>query len=415
MTRRNGQFARHGSTLPPVVVGIITGGLILSAILGIGAWYLFSPKDADDNTVKTQEVAAKTKTRRQPKQPVKRPRVRKTESRKSPAIARKKIPTKIPALKLTLSDGRQILKIDADDKVVHSVALSPDGKRILAGGSETSIRVWSTQSGKLMDLYERHRNEIGSVAISSDGTRALSGSLDRSARYWNTKTGELIRVLRGHRWPVLTVAISPDGKRALTGSDGFRLWELETGRMIHHFKGHKKSVWSVAFSHDGKHALTGSYDKTMRQWDLTNLQPVRQFEGHPGLVKCACFSPAGELAASCDSTDPVIRIWEVSSGRTIRTLTGHTAGVASVAFSPDGRYLLSGAAQQDPREGGRLRNSGDTSIRLWRIDDGKNLLTIDRHKAFVTSVAFTPDSLKAVAGCGDGTIRVFELFTKPAE
>ena len=404
MTDHGGEQSAPVSDGQSVLVGIVTGCLALAAILSIGGWYLFSPKDevqeitasASDSSSGLKSLSGATK---------------KTKTARSPAGGElKPYRPGPPALNLKLADGRELQKIAADSGVVYAVSVSPDGKRILAGASNTSIRVWSTATGKLMDLYERHRAAVGAVAYSPDGSRALTGSWDRSARYWNTKTGALIRVLRDHRWPVLCVAVSPDGKRALTGSDGFRLWNLETGRVIHHFTAHKGIIWSVAFSPDGKQALTGSSDKTMWLWDLSNFQRVRQFEGFRGRVKCVRFSPSGDYAASCDTSDSVIRIWNVGTGETIRKLKGHTHGVAGIAFSPDGRHLLSGAAQQHPRSGAYVRESKDRSIRLWRLEDGKELLAIDQHKAYVASVAFTPDGLNGVAGCGDGTVRVFRLF-----
>jgi WD40 repeat protein len=65
------------------------------------------------------------------------------------------------------------------------------------------------------------------------------------------------------------------------------------------------------------------------------------------------FSSDGLLLAN-SSGDSTIKIWRVQDGQKIRVLKGHTAPVRSVAFSPDGQTLATG--------------SGDSTIKLWRCD-----------------------------------------------
>ncbi|MCP4372529.1 MAG: hypothetical protein GY797_31150, partial [Deltaproteobacteria bacterium] len=67
---------------------------------------------------------------------------------------------------------------------------------------------------------------------------------------------------------VRSVAFSPDGKFLASGSydNTVRLWEVSTGEQLRELTGHSDSVWSVAFSPDGKFLASGSDDKTVRLW-----------------------------------------------------------------------------------------------------------------------------------------------------
>ncbi len=76
------------------------------------------------------------------------------------------------------------------------------------------------------------------------------------------------------------------------------------------------------------------------------------FEGHYGQVISIAFSPDGKYMAS-GSEDNNIKIWSIEQQRELVTLRGHNETVYSVSFSPDGKYLASA--------------SDDGMIKLWNI------------------------------------------------
>ncbi|KIJ91543.1 hypothetical protein K443DRAFT_46865, partial [Laccaria amethystina LaAM-08-1] len=53
---------------------------------------------------------------------------------------------------------------------------------------------------------------VSSVAFSPDGKQILSGSDDKSVRVWDALTGDELNVLKGNTGLVRSVAFSPDGK-----------------------------------------------------------------------------------------------------------------------------------------------------------------------------------------------------------
>ncbi len=101
-------------------------------------------------------------------------------------------------------------------------------------------------------------------------------------------------------------------------------------------------------------------------------------EGHRKSVNDLAFSPDGKLLASCSggifwSGDCSVRLWRVSDGKLVRTLEGHKDRVESVTFSPDGKILAS---------------TSISNTWLWQVSDGARLSTLEN----VTIVrAFSPD------------------------
>jgi hypothetical protein len=69
---------------------------------------------------------------------------------------------------------------------VHSVAFSPDGKRIVSGGGDNTLRLWDGETGKSIgEPLKGHSSSVSSVAVSADGKRIVSGSYDNTLRLWD--------------------------------------------------------------------------------------------------------------------------------------------------------------------------------------------------------------------------------------
>ena len=65
-----------------------------------------------------------------------------------------------------------------------------------------------------------HTGIVKSVCFSKDGKKIVSGSKDSSIRIWNAETGEQLEIkLKGHSDEVYSVCFSPDGKKIVSGSE----------------------------------------------------------------------------------------------------------------------------------------------------------------------------------------------------
>src|SRR5262249_37334571 len=97
--------------------------------------------------------------------------------------------------------------------------------------------IWtaSRESPALVRTFVGHEDKAAAVAVTADGRRVLSGSHDHTLRLWDLQTGRLLRSFVGHKGGVFMVATVPDGRGALSASgDGtIRLWDLETGETRH--------------------------------------------------------------------------------------------------------------------------------------------------------------------------------------
>ena len=249
--------------------------------------------------------------------------------------------------------------------MVTSLAFSPDGKTLMSGSLDKTIRLWDTSTRNAIgEPLRGHEESIGSIAFSPDGKTLASASGDKTIRLWDTSTWKASgEPLRGHEETIGSIAFSPDGKTLMSGSGDkllIRVWDIVNHRLLGEpLRGHEQAITSVAFSPDGKTLASASKDKTIRLWDTSTWkasgEPLR---GHEERVWSLAFSPDGKTLASA-SNDKTIRLWDTSTWKAIgEPLRGHDREVTSVAFSPDGKTLAS-ASYDGTSE------SYDHTIRLW--------------------------------------------------
>jgi WD40 repeat protein len=246
---------------------------------------------------------------------------------------------------------------------VIGVALSPDGRLVLAGGDGNDFRLYEVETGKEIRRFQGHTHWVYAVALSPDGRQALSGGEDKTLRLWDVDTGKEVGQFAGHTVAIRFVAFSPDGRLALSGDEQtIRLWDVATRKELRQFVGHAGKIHHAVFSPDGRQVLSASADKTIRLWEVATGKQIRQFQD-PGTSTCICFAPDGQKALSASPDDPALRLWDVNTGKLLRRLEGFQNKREPphwVVFTPDGRRAVSAHHME-----GRLR--------LWDVDTGEEL------------------------------------------
>lgn len=91
--------------------------------------------------------------------------------------------------------------------------------------------------------------------------------------------------------------------------------------------------------------------------------------------------PVVQVHDEVGSNDMTVRLWDVRCENEILKLRSHTDYVNSVAFSPDGEYLSSCNTKYYHRLG-----SNDSTIRLWDVKSGNEILQLEGHIDSVKSV-----------------------------
>jgi tRNA A-37 threonylcarbamoyl transferase component Bud32 len=220
----------------------------------------------------------------------------------------------------------EVLKAEERDGYIHCFAISPDGRQLLAGTRDGTLRLWDLQTheelwhfDQLHDIPGRKNrwssddpDTVLAVAFASAGRWLLSVSRDGTLRAWGTPGFKEHRPVQLAPRDLACAAFSPDGRRMLSGGEdgSVRLWDLDSGVEVYRCQGHRSTVTSVAFSPDGRRLASGSKDWTARLWDLESGSQVRVYRGHTDIVHNVAFSADGltVLSGGCDGT---VRVWQV--------------------------------------------------------------------------------------------------------
>jgi WD40 repeat protein len=306
-------------------------------------------------------------------------------------------------------------------KGVGAVAISPDGRVIVAGTIFSGMHAWDASTKQPQpSLTQSSRSLIYSLAFSPDGHLLASstpcGSLG-CVQLWDVTTGELVRTIEGHArgvqvinregqvesWDLpgdaCAVSFSPDGRTlASAGTDGvIELRDVSTSHLAQVIYGRSRaSVCHTAFSPDGR-ALAASQEDVVLLWDVKSGKLVRSLEGHTGRVSGVAFSPDGRTLASAGS-DRTLRLWDAHTGQLLHRLE-QDSRISSLAFSPDGQVLASG--------------DWDNRIWLWDLGTGQLLRSYRGHRwdpfdNGVLALAFTPDGRTLVSGGEDGRVVLWD-------
>jgi WD40 repeat protein len=274
---------------------------------------------------------------------------------------------------------------------VEAVAFTPDGKTLVSGSADGTVRLWDALTGKQRRSFEVSGDQVGAVACSPDGRWVAAGDYSgrvrlralgrrKGAREWEKQgrvvgmafgpgsdwlawgsyngaylcrfgDGDEVAVLAERSPKLFNLAISPDGQLlalALQKAEA-RLYRLGGRRKkvsLEH--GQRRGCWDLAFTPDGRMlalALAGG----AQLWDVEEGRLLHELTGHEDIVSGVACSGDGKRLATC-SWDGTARLYELSGTaepRLVGSYDWEVGKLFDVAFSPDGTLAAVGGDRGD--------------------------------------------------------------------
>ncbi len=327
--------------------------------------------------------------------------------------------------------------------VVHAVAFSPDGRRLLTACADGTAQLWDVATGARLAVADearggrpRRRLQPGRAAGRDGGRRRGAPALGRRDRGVRRRRrpprrADLRRVLQPRRPRVATAS------RAGTPC----LWDGATGRPIGGpapWPGEPgASILSMAFHPDGTRLAVAGDDGTVGFWDAAAGTPIgrairreaaalrpgvrprrpdapRRLPRRPGpALGCRRWvapggaGPRGRRRGRLRRVRPgrahdrdgvpdgTARLWDVATGRPIGEPMAHRGPVDRLAFHPEGTIVATA---------GR-----DGTARLWDAGTGLAIGPPLEHRGAVHDLAFSPDGRRLATASADAMARCWRV------
>ncbi|MCL4298014.1 MAG: type VI secretion system baseplate subunit TssF [Anaerolineae bacterium] len=329
------------------------------------------------------------------------------------------------------------------------VTFSPEGRWLVAGSSDNTIRVWGSRflfsvklefasdldegvlSMRLRREFEAHMQMFPSreatepkpdpsagfvrqMSLSPDATTITEekGKLwridDKSQVYYAVRRGEALDIYDADRWEpvavlphkasVRAVAFRQDERRLVTASDRtVRIWDIRRRETVMVLP-HEASVAKVRYEAHGRWLATVSDDNKVRIWDTEYSEPITVLPHNDPVTEVA-FRPDGRRLATV--AERTVHLWNAQTKRW-RSLFSYNLELGVAEVSPDLRWLVTVVDKEDHAQ-------------VWDLDKREEI-TVLRHQAPIKSARFSLDGRRVATVSSDAddkinTIRVWDVPT----
>lgn len=344
--------------------------------------------------------------------------------------------------------GAELSRTPPLERAAYSMALAPDGDEVVVALQNGHLERWRFTPGtaEMLRRLPFDQDAPRNLRLSPDGTTLAAGSRDGVLRLFDARSLEPIASLIGHETEIVGVEFDPaDGRVVTTGTDGtVRFWDAAPAPTLPLVLGpHEHLVHPVAIVESRREVLVGSWDKTVAVYSL-ETGARRASVTLDGFVQHAVVSPDERLVSVREFRRPN-RLLNLQTLETVRTFpiearegdslplfdresrrvtlslplesgraivgdvaTGEVSEIPIQALSAFVGPTLSAAADLI---GVSAARDGRTHTVLYRLSDGKEVLSRPTNWIALESMAFSSDGRWFAITGEDNTIDLFDSRT----
>ncbi len=337
-------------------------------------------------------------------------------------------------------------------RFVYAVKLSKDN-RFLVITSTNQIHVWDNETGKRMYTMSFHGGKK-TVSISPDNKTMVIGNqlidfssgklicefseldcknsqekfliIDSTGNIFDENRNQLsikecchrlkyvapidsqgaIKDLEGKSIPNPNcqprfICVQSDSTLFPININGYETFDIDI-EFSHTSKPGLISGWGIIgnsqMSSDGRFLVLGDSNEQLKIWNLDKKKLVNTIKLSPESSSFS-ISPNGKVLAVA-LRDKTIVFYDLETARKLGSVNKllsrnrHKEKVTSLAFSQDNNFLASGSADQ--------------TIKIWDLRTGKLVSTLSAHTGTVKDLLFTPDGKRLISASSDKTVKIWE-------
>ncbi len=297
---------------------------------------------------------------------------------------------------------------------VSAIAIDGDDRLIATGGADGTVRIWDLEANQTRQIFRGHSNRVTAVAFNRGATRLASVGWGPEAKVWDlTRQPEFANITGNPRPGVHRVedcVFTNDGHELLVirvPAGELERWDPITGKrtdttildLAKDTKGLVISGRTAAFSSDGRRlaAVSGLDPELVKVWNTERVAEPVVLSGAPASIGYVAINADGSRVAAAVARTAVrqakpseVLVWDALTGKNLVRIPLNGEACSAIALSADGRRLATAIVKGD----------GESQIRIWDLDAGKEALTLPCEDVAVAVTFDTPGSRLAAATHG---------------
>ena len=263
----------------------------------------------------------------------------------------------------------------------------PGDKIVVIGTREGTLEILDIASSQLLDTVQAHERDVWGLQVSPDGKGLVTGSADKSAKFWDFKVVQEEILGTTRKQPKLTLIhtrtlkvaddilalrFSPDHRllAVSTLDNTIKVFFVDSLKLYLTLYGHKLPVLSIDISYDSKLVITSSADKNVRIWGLDFGDCHKTIFAHQDSILSVGFIPTNADGNGhhffTSSKDRLIKYYDGDKFEQIQSLSGHHSEIWAMTVSHSGQFVVTA--------------SHDKSIRIWTQSDEQIFLEEERER-----------------------------------
>ncbi len=239
-------------------------------------------------------------------------------------------------------DNLKIIRIPAHRKNILTQHFSPNGAELQSVGSDSMLKIWDTENGKLIKQYalKKHYYEV----LTSPDDSFLLVFESNKFRIYKHGTRKVVRYSDDNE-KFSELKFSPNSRYILGKTDsGYQIYDFIQDSVVFY----KKKYGSISYSPTGKRLL-GIKDSILHLYNGVNYNHLSAMQfyrynkkdsGNYEFIRTTFNRSESLLATYIDNSDSMVSVWDANNGNILCNILHFPARVVFLGFSKDQKYLI---------------------------------------------------------------------------
>lgn len=247
---------------------------------------------------------------------------------------------------------RLMLPIGHND-VIKDFAFSKNGKFIVTGSEDRTVKVWEVNTGRLLQNFTNFNAKVQSVDFNPNNKTVIACSDDGFFYEWDIYTGKIITALKNENEMMSKCVFNPAGNIVALAynyhySDTCEivLFDIVKKKIIKRIAAHKEKIHQLIFHPNGNAILSSSYDRWMKLWDVQSGKLINKTDATTKdslYIYSMQFSKNGDKILVCNSNRKLF-FYETNTFKVIKNYANDSINCSYAKFSNNEKYIVVGGS-----------------------------------------------------------------------